>query len=235
MAGEAERGLGVRRPEVILNGLDLEWFDRVEPVDVRASYALPRNVPIVLFTGRMERRKGVHLFPEMAERLLTQHSVAFVLAGADPFGFVRERLLPKFAGRALKGSLHWLDAVPQRDIRALVRGADVFVSPSLWENCPYSVLEAMAAGRAVVAADQGGTPELIQHGVSGLLAATNDAGSFARSIGELLDDPPQRARLGTAARRTVESAHRAEATARHTVGVYQRAISQYQHVRSVRL
>jgi glycosyltransferase involved in cell wall biosynthesis len=122
----------------------------------------------------------------------------------------------------LKGSIHWVGALGLADVRQLVRAADIFLLPSLWENCPYSCLEAMAAGRAIVCADQGGMPELIQHGVNGLLANPDSSASFADRIEQLINDSELRARLGDNARATIERAHRDTHVARQAVEVYER-------------
>ena len=90
-------------------------------------------------------------------------------------------------------------------VRACLHQCDVFLLPSLWENCPYSCLEAMAAGRAIVASDQGGMPELIRHGENGLLARSGDPAAYTAAVERLLLDPAERGRLGDAARRTVQT------------------------------
>ena len=223
---EVTRTLRVdRRIAVIPNGLDIEWFDAAEPVDVYSKYSLPRRQLMIVFTGRMERRKGIHLCPEIATTILERHDVTFVLAGDDLFGYAAGTLLPALAARSLKGSIHWLGPLPVSELRPLVRAADVFLLPSLWENCPYSCIESMAAGRAVVAADQGGMPELIQDGVNGLLAAAGDAASFVRRIEQLIEDPALRVRLGSAARETILRVHRDTHVARQALGVYQDIIA----------
>jgi glycosyltransferase involved in cell wall biosynthesis len=111
------------------------------------------------------------------------------------------------------------------EVRQLVRQADIVLLPSLWENCPYSCLEAMAAGRAVVCADQGGMPELIEDGVNGLRAAPGDAVSFVRRIEQLIEDPTLRARLGRSARATIERRHRDTDVARQALDVYQELVA----------
>ena len=214
---------------VVSNGIDLEWFDAgtVDGDDeVLARLGLPRQRPMVLFTGRLERRKGIALCGGIAAELLARHDVTLVLAGDDLFGHFQRDVLPALAGRKLRGQVLALGHQPAADVRALVRQCTVFLLPSLWENCPYACLEAMAAGRAVVAARQGGMPEIIQHGVNGLLATTGDAGSFAHQVSTLLDDPVQRARLGAQARLTVEQHHRHTHIAALTVPVYQAAQNQ---------
>ncbi len=217
----------VARPiAVITNGLDLAWFDSTtERVDVHAKYGLPRRPLTIVFTGRMERRKGIHLMPEIAASILERFDVTLVLAGADLFGYVASTLLPSLANRTLKGSIHWLGALPLGDLRAVVNAADIFLLPSTWENCPYSCLEAMAAGKAIVCSDQGGMPELVEHGVNGLRAATEDAAAFVAELERLIANPELRSRLGRAARERVVSAHSHTHVARQAVTVYRGIIA----------
>jgi glycosyltransferase involved in cell wall biosynthesis len=223
VAGEVRATLGVHREiRSITNGLDLEWIDTAAgSFDVFDRFELPRRRLMIVFTGRMERRKGVHLLTDIASSILERFDVTFVLAGDDLFGYVAGTLLPALASRNLRGSIHWLGALGMTEVRQLVRTADIVLLPSLWENCPYSCLEAMAAGRPVVCADQGGMPELIQNGVSGLLAAPGDAVSFVRRIEQLMEDPALRARLGRAARTTIERGHCDTHVARQALDVYQ--------------
>ncbi len=217
-------GLGVRRRiDVVSNGLDVEWFDAAaDQVDVHAKYGLPRRSLLMVFTGRMERRKGIHLCPEIARAILERHDVTFVLAGADLFNYVQQTLLPALAGATLRGSIHWIGAVPLAELRPLVAAADIFLLPSLWENCPYSCLEAMAAGRAIVTSNQGGMPELIVHDVNGLLAESDSAPAFIAQIERLVTEPGLRARLGAAARQTLLERHRHTHVAAQAVEVYRR-------------
>lgn len=226
LADEVRDRMAVRRPiSVITNGMDLEWFDATtERVDVHAKYGLPRRALTVIFTGRMERRKGIHLMPEIAASILERFDVTLVLAGADLFGYVASTLLPALADRPLKGSIHWLGALPLADLRPVVNAADIFLLPSTWENCPYACLEAMAAGKAIVCADQGGMPELIEHGVNGLLAACDDAPAFVAELERLVADAELRNRLGLAARARAVAAHAHTHVARQALDVYRRLV-----------
>ena len=71
LAAEVQRRLGVRRSvSVIPNGIDLELFDAAEQIDASEKYALPRERLLIFFSGRMERRKGVHLLKEIAPLIL---------------------------------------------------------------------------------------------------------------------------------------------------------------------
>ncbi len=225
LADEVRTKMGVRRRiEVIANGIDLELFDRSEQIDARAKFGLPKDRPVILFTGRMEKRKGIHLCPEIVETILKKHDVAFAFAGDDLFHFIEKEFMPRLKAQQLKGSVHFLGKLTLNEVGSCLRQSDLYFIPSLWENCPYSCLEAMAAGRAIVASDAGGLPELIRDGENGLIAKSEDAPAFARQIERLLEDPSLRERLGRAARRTVEERYTDTGIAQQSLDYYRQAL-----------
>jgi len=205
LAAEVRDKLGIRRPiRVLPNGIDLDLFDATEPVNFRRQFDLPRERQMIFFSGRMEPRKGIHLCKDIATSILERYEVAFVFAGQDLFNFMSEVLLPHLKTKKLRGSVHYLGKLDLTAVRSALHQADIFLLPSLWENCPYSCLEAMAAGCAIVSSDQGGMPEIIQNGRNGLLAQNKDAAAFIRSLEQLIEDKAMRERLGAAARQTIE-------------------------------
>ena len=225
LAEESHRRLGIESPiRVIPNGIDLDLFDADDQIDVRRGFGLSGDRPIVLFAGRLERRKGIHLCADICTSVLGDFDVDFLFAGEDSDGFFSLELHPGLGSEAMKSSVHHLGKLDMRSLRSCIRQCDVFLLPSLWENCPYSCLEAMAAGRPVVGSDQGGIRELIRDEETGLLAASGDGASFASKIRRLLDDAGLRARLGTAARRAVESSFSDTHIARISLDHYQRVI-----------
>jgi glycosyltransferase involved in cell wall biosynthesis len=227
LAGEVRTELGVRRPvSVIPNGIDLQLFDAAHSIDARAKFALPRDRLLIFFSGRMERRKGVHLLKEIAARVLSRFDVALALAGQDLFGYAEEELLPYLRSQPLIGSVHYLGKLEGSDLRSCLNQADIFLMPSLWENCPYSCLEAMAARRAIVSSDAGGLPELIEDGVNGLLARSGDVDSFVASLERLIEDRNLRERLGAAARRTVADFHTDERIAKASLAYYRECMGE---------
>src|SRR5262249_42170075 len=223
LADEVRNKMGVRREvKVIANGIDLHLLDQAPQIDARARFGLLKDRPVILFTGRMEKRKGIHLCPEICETILKRHAVAFAFAGADPYGFMENELLPRLKAQPLKGSVHYLGKVTLEEVGSCLRQSHSYFMPSLWENCPYSCLEAMAAGRAIVASDAGGLSELIEGGANGLLATSEDAPAFVHQIERLLEDVSLRDRLGYVARRTVEE--------RYTdVRIAQQSLDHYRH------
>jgi glycogen(starch) synthase len=222
VADEVTSKMRVAEPvHVIPNGIDIELFDRNEGIDVHERFGLPHDAVTVLFANRMEERKGVHLLGDMAIRVMKAYPhVHFVLAGRDLFGYVANTILPRLRDAGLADRLHVLGGRELSEVRALLKHTDIFLLPSLWENCPYSCIEAMTASRAIVSSDCGGMPELITDRYNGLLARTGDADSFAHALEELIEAPDLRDRLGAAARRTVEERLTDLSVARQTVDLY---------------
>jgi glycosyltransferase involved in cell wall biosynthesis len=103
---------------------------------------------------------------------------------------------------------------------------DILLQPSLTtEGIPNSVLQAMAGGLAVIATPVGGLPEIIEHGVNGLLVPPGDADALATAITELASDAGRRAQLGLRAAAQVRQRHDARQAARDLLTVYQEAVA----------
>ena len=175
---------------------------------------------MVLFSGRLEPRKGIHVMKDVVLSVLEQHPAAFVFAGLDLFGYAEREMKPLLADKGLQDRCHFLGRIGLAEVRSWLVQADVFVIPSLWENCPYSCLEAMAAGRAIVSSDAGGMPELIEDDVCGLLATTGDVEATATAIARLLGDVALRERLGRSARKKIEERFTDEVVGRQSVALY---------------
>jgi glycosyltransferase involved in cell wall biosynthesis len=205
LADEARKELRVNKPvRVIPYGIDLQLFDRVAEVNVRKELGIPANRPIILFTGRMEPRKGIHLCKEIVDSILSRHEVAFVFAGKDVFSYMTAALIPHWKTQNFVGSFHYIGQVDFAMIRSCLKQSQILLLPSLWDNTPYSCMEAMASRCAIVGSDHGGIPELIRNGHSGLLAKSGDAGSYVAAIERLLQDRDFRERLGVVARNTIQ-------------------------------
>jgi hypothetical protein len=157
-----------------------------------------------------------------------------VLAGADSSGVVERELRPALAARNLQAGLYCVGKLELAAVRACLKQCDVFLLPSIWENAPYSLLEAMAAGKAIVASDCGGVPEILRHEVDGLVARTGDVDSFRRALDRLLRNDGVRRRLGRSARQRVESRFTDEIVARRSLAFYEWALGAPDAARSAR-
>ena len=114
-------------------------------------------------------------------------------------GPLRDRLLKKIRNLDASGHIEISGEVEQRDVVPLMRRARVFVLNSSYEGLPHVVLEAMSAGTPVVATDVGGTGEVVEDGVTGMLIPDGDDDRLEAAIGTLLDDPSLRQSLAAAA------------------------------------
>jgi hypothetical protein len=134
---------------------------------------------------------------------------------------MEKRILPWVKDHGLQERFFYLGQLGLPEVRACLKKSAIFLIPSLWENCPYSCLEAMTAGRAIVSSDCGGMPELIEHERTGLLAKNGDPASFVAALQRMIEDDGLRARCGAAARAEVEKRLTDVAIARRSVEVYQ--------------
>jgi glycosyltransferase involved in cell wall biosynthesis len=223
LADEVHAKMGERKPiHIVPNGIDVPMFDRDEGIDVHAKFGLPRDKKLIFFANRMEERKGIHIVQKMVEGTLARYQdIAFVFAGRDLFGYMEKRILPWVKDRRLQSRFFYLGQLTLPDVRACLKKSSIFLIPSLWENCPYSCLEAMTAGRAIVSSDCGGMPELIEHERTGLLARNGDPTSFVAALQRMIEDDSLRERCGAEARAEVEKRLTDTAIGRRSVEIYQ--------------
>ena len=171
----------------------------------------------VLFLGRVEAAKGVHELLDAVALLAPRFpALRLVLAGSGE----REAWHRAALARGIDGRVEltgWLDGAA-RDAE-LARAA-VFCLPSHAEGLPMALLEAMAAGKAVVATRVGGMPEALRDGENGLLVPARDAAALAAALARLLEDAQLGARLGRRARATVEQHYSTEAVCGRLAAIY---------------
>ncbi|MFN7941325.1 MAG: glycosyltransferase family 4 protein [Thermoanaerobaculia bacterium] len=222
LAEAARDRLRVREPiEVIPNGVDLEVPATDEIAELRRALDLAGR-RLVVFAGRIERRKGAHLLPEIGAHLLARPDVVLAIAGEDLFGILAREVAPRLAAAARPGALRILGRRTVTEARALVAAGDVVLLPSLWESCPYAALEAMACGAPLVTSDAGGLPECVRPEREALVAPAGDAAATATAALRLLDEPALARRLAAAARARVESEFSADTIARRSLALYER-------------
>jgi glycosyltransferase involved in cell wall biosynthesis len=166
----------------------------------------------VLTPARLHQQKG-HAYLLTAAALVPD--ATFVLAGDGP---LRAELEQRARELGVAGRCLFLGE--RADVPDLLAAADLFLLPSLWEGLPLSVLEAMAAGRPVVATAIGGTDEAVTDGVTGLLVPPRDPAAIAAAIARLRDDPGLAERLAAAGRARVEREFSSRATAERVMRIY---------------
>ena len=151
---------------------------------------------VVGAVGRLTPRKGFDVLAEAAARLApVLRLVEYVVAGD---GEARPQLQSQLDQLGLQRAFRLAGA--RADIPDLLKGIDIFVLPSLDECLPLAVLEAMSAGKPVIASDVGGVSEAVVPEQTGILVPPGDVDALAGAIRRLVEDPGLRERLGAAAR-----------------------------------
>jgi glycosyltransferase involved in cell wall biosynthesis len=177
---------------------------------------LARRGPVVCVLTQLRPGKGIETLIDATPALLSRRPELQVAIWGE--GPELETLAARARRAGAAESVHFLGR--SSDPLAALRGADVFVHPSLAESFPYAVLEAMSAGAPIVASDVGGIGEALEDGETGLLVPPGDVPGLIGALGELLEDPGRREAMGGAARRRVQRLFTREAMIDRLVGVY---------------
>ena len=192
----ANAGLPPDRVDVIRNGVDADLFAAAEPADLSGN-GIPPDAPLVLFVGRLDRQKAPEVLREAFGRIAADFPAAHLVYAGD--GPLAERL----RGGPHADRLHLLGR--RDDVPALLKRATLVALPSRWEGMPNVVLEAMAAGRPVVATAVDGTAEVVEDGRTGLLVPPDDVAALADGLSTLLRNGDLRRALATAAEAEVRA------------------------------
>lgn len=215
-----EQGYDPDRISVIRNGIEVSRFrDRAGTNAVRLSLGLLPTAPVVAVFSRLNRLKGIEYFLEAAAQLMGRFEEARFLIVGDSVSQAYRDELEACAARLGLGARVVFTGF-RGDVPELLSEVSVSVLPSLAEGLSNVVLEAMAAGVPVVATSVGGTPEMVENGVTGLLVPPRDATALAEAIGSLLADPARGRSIGRAARERVAERFSLEATVRETESLY---------------
>jgi glycosyltransferase involved in cell wall biosynthesis len=214
----AERFHGPARPSwtVLHNGVDLTAFasDGRAP-ELPADLGVPTGVPVVSVVAALRAPKGHEIALRAWDDVRSRVPGAVLLIVGDG---EHRATLEAAAGEGV------VFAGSREDVPAILRASTLALLPSLTEALPTAVIEAAAAGIATVATTVGGTPEIVDHGRTGLLVAPGDPVALGDAVVELLLDDERRARYGAAARRVATERFDLRSWARRLAEMYDGAL-----------
>jgi glycosyltransferase involved in cell wall biosynthesis len=189
--------IGLGKTSIVRLGLDLEHMDKGLRGRLRRDLGIPNGAPLVGIVGRLVPIKAHDLFLASAGLVVdASPTVHFAIIGD---GELWDELHGRVAAAGLSDRVHfagWRDDLPE-----VYADLDLVVCCSRNEGTPVSVIEACAAGCAVIGTPVGGMTSIIQRGVNGVLIPAGDANMLAAAISNLVADPARRQSMGIAGRR----------------------------------
>ncbi len=218
-----ERGVDAALIEVIRSAVDADAFANTpDCAAVRRDFGIPDKVFTIAAAGQLIPRKGHRYLLEAAAALLATHPPFRLVIFGE--GYLNNQL------RAQAASLGLGDAVQfagyRDDLDTYIGCFDLFAHPASAEGLGVAALKAQAAGVPVVGCVAGGLPEAVEHGVTGLLVAPEDADALREAIATLIDDDDLRERMGRAGRERMQNAFSIDTMADRHVAVYESLLAE---------
>ena len=208
----------------IRNGVDTDEWSPIDDPSVAESFGITGRYAI--FVGRITRQKGLAHLLRAWSQVPDDYGLVLCAGSADEAGIGAEfeELVSQLQKQ--RKNIWWIkDMLPKPQLIPLLTGADLFLCPSIYEPLGIVNLEAMACQTAVLASRVGGIPEVVEHGVTGMLVDyTTDSATFesniAQGIAELMADPQRLIEFGIAGRNRAISEFGWDAVAEATISLY---------------
>jgi len=205
------------RTWVIENPVDRRFFDVGEPEDAGT----------ILFAGLLIPRKGIPNLLEALARLRRDVPGARLrLAGMATHAEHEAEIREAVRALGLEDAVDFLGGLAPAELAREVGRAAVLALVSRQETLPVAILEAMAAGKPVVASPVGGVPRVVRDGETGFLVPHGDPGMLADRLARLLGDADLRHRLGANARRDALARFTLDSVSRRTLDVYREVLGE---------
>ncbi|MFM9278807.1 glycosyltransferase family 4 protein [Paenibacillus jiagnxiensis] len=183
-----------KKLDVLHYGFDTAAF--LEKMDRESKVLRPKDKKVIIFSGRLVELKGVQDLIEALHQLKKKRTdwECWIVGEGDKMTELR------FQAKYLKLSNDIVFMGKRDDVPGLLKQADIYVIPSIIENQPLSLIEAQLAGKAIIASDVGGLPEMVKHNATGLLIPPKNPTELSKMLEKLLKDNSLRKRLGSQAR-----------------------------------
>jgi glycosyltransferase involved in cell wall biosynthesis len=195
---------GVDAPiEVVPNGVDIRPFHQAANNQDRKQFGFSPDQVLLIYVGRLGPEKNLSfLMRSFAGAAKAYDHIGLLLVGDGP---EREDLQVQAAYLKIDDRVHFAGSIPYEQMPSYLCMADAFVTASITEVHPLSVIEAMAAGLPVLGIQSPGVGDTIEDGVTGLLAEEEDLAIFTAKMVRLVTEHEQRREMGKCARQTAEN------------------------------
>ena len=187
-----------------------------------------KNENYALYSGRLSKEKGIINLVEAFKKLLEDKeinnidNIKLYIAGDGP---CKEEIEKYINNNNLKDKIILLGYLKQDDLKEYTRKASFIVVPSIWyENCPYSVLETQAIGKAIIGANIGGIPELVQNEKNGFIYKYDDVNELKEKMKKLFNDKELANEFGKEAQKNAKNDYDEEEYYKKIINLYNKAI-----------
>jgi len=199
-------GLIPNKAVIIYNGIDLKLLDEIvysdEPTFPWSAGIKSSSHRLIGYFARLVPNKGhAHLIKAISEVAREYPNVNLLLAGDGPLRRQMEGLAKRLG---IEKRILFTGKVGHKTIYKILKEVDIYAFPSSAELFPYAILEAMAAGKPIVATNVGGVPEVIKDGETGLLIQPRNPKSIADGIRTLITNPMKAEQMGKKCRKLIE-------------------------------
>ncbi|MDO8558242.1 MAG: glycosyltransferase [bacterium] len=183
-------GIPERKISVISSAINIRRYERLESKGIRTKLGYPERAFIFIWIGRFIRQKAVDVLLRAFAKL--QNGLLILVGDGEE----REILQQLAAELHIEKQVRFLGF--QNDVREFLAAGDCFVLPSRWEGLPVALLEAMAAGKPIIAGDIEGIREAVTQAKNAILVRPDDVESLAAAMRSMMADNALRARLSQA-------------------------------------
>lgn len=205
----------------ISNGVDLKSYYKEENKgQTRNKLKIPDR-KTVIYTGRLSPEKGVDFLLRCFSKVITSTGCQLLIIADGPD---KNHIMKRIDQLVLSDVIRVIPTVDE--IAPYLKAADLFVLPSQFEGLSNALLEAMACGLPVISTRVGGSIDVIESGVNGLLVECNDEDGLSQAIFRVLGDFDLAANLGKHARETIEEKHDMDSIADQYLKVYNNLLQQ---------
>ncbi|MCR4752882.1 MAG: glycosyltransferase [Candidatus Saccharibacteria bacterium] len=180
--------------EALSNGIDLSRFTKgPASEEIYKKYAIPRNVPIVLYVGRIDPEKSLEILVNSFKKLIKKTPKAHLVMVGD--GTAREKLEKIIKREKTSSQTHFIGRVIGDDLPQIYRTGTVFVITSKTETQSIVLMEAMASGLPAIAVNAGAVTELVEDGENGFILEPDDTAGIASGINTIISDKELREKM----------------------------------------
>jgi glycosyltransferase involved in cell wall biosynthesis len=197
--------------EVIYNGIDISMDHRPSTIDLKQQFGIRVDDIVLTVVGRLVEQKGHKYLFEALSMLNGKYSLKLLVVGEGP---LRNSLQSMVNSLQLNDKIKFLGQ--RNDIAQILEISDCLVLSSLYEGLPVCVLEAMAAGKPVIATKVGGIPELVKDGKTGFIVEPKNSEVLLQAIDKLTNLPDIGKEMGARGREIANNNFSIISIAKHT-------------------